>query len=233
MAIDDAVELRQRVAHTHPGLRVGRTIPQEADETATRDALALRETQAGQQPARFSSARQNISPAGGDRPHGADEINSRQRPRQPLSRIRRSDEVCRRAKIRSHRLALSERLRSHSEKPSRAPVSLATLPRLNIIVAAPGSRCHLLQVRKRQTLLLPDLPTRAAATDTTSISRAAKLTMPPEILRQIPRVVSDRGLRGSIMGIAAIDGRCGPRDRAYGDDLPGTLPLHDRAAPRT
>ena len=48
VAINDAVELRKRLAQAHPGLRVSRTIPQQADETTSRDALALREAQAGQ-----------------------------------------------------------------------------------------------------------------------------------------------------------------------------------------
>src|SRR5437016_1165375 len=50
----------------------------------------------------------------------------------------------------------------------------------------------------------------------------------PEILSEIPRVVGDGGFRRPIMGIAAISGRCGPGDRAYGDDLPGALLLHHR-----
>ena len=47
----------------------------------------------------------------------------------------------------------------------------------------------------------------------------------PEILRQIPRVRSDRRLRRAVMGIAAIGGRCGPSDRAFREDLPGALSL--------
>jgi len=42
----------------------------------------------------------------------------------------------------------------------------------------------------------------------------------PEILRQIPRVVGDSSFCCPIMGIAAIGGWCGARDRANGDDLP-------------
>jgi len=52
----------------------------------------------------------------------------------------------------------------------------------------------------------------------------------PEILRQIPRVRSDRRLRRAVMGIAAIGGRCGPSDRAFREDLPGALSLHEKAA---
>src|SRR5262249_4337605 len=48
VAINDAVELRQRLAQAHPGLRLSRTIPQQADETTAGDAFALREAQAGQ-----------------------------------------------------------------------------------------------------------------------------------------------------------------------------------------
>src|SRR6266481_2305029 len=46
---------------------------------------------------------------------------------------------------------------------------------------------------------------------------------------QIPRVMGDSGFRIPIVGTAAIDGRCSPGDRAYRDDLPGTLLFHYRA----
>jgi hypothetical protein len=47
MAINDAVELGKRMAQAHPGLRVSRPIPQQADKTTSRNAIALREAQAG------------------------------------------------------------------------------------------------------------------------------------------------------------------------------------------
>ncbi|MGA7864869.1 MAG: hypothetical protein WCA23_12930 [Stellaceae bacterium] len=75
--VDHAVELRQRLPQAHSGLRIGRTIPQQTDQTTSRDTLALREAQAGQQPACFSSTRQKVGAAGRDRPHGPDHINSR------------------------------------------------------------------------------------------------------------------------------------------------------------
>jgi len=42
----------------------------------------------------------------------------------------------------------------------------------------------------------------------------------PEILRQIPRIMSDSGFRRTIMGVAAIGGRCSIGDRTNRDDLP-------------
>src|SRR4029077_5060080 len=51
---------------------------------------------------------------------------------------------------------------------------------------------------------------------------------PPEIPGHTPRVMGDSGFRCAVMGVAAISGRCGPSDRAYRDDLPGMLLLHDR-----
>src|SRR5271165_4787205 len=50
----------------------------------------------------------------------------------------------------------------------------------------------------------------------------------PEILREIPRVVSDGCFCRAIMGVATISGRRGSSNRAYRDDFPGTLLLHHR-----
>ena len=75
--------------------------------------------------------------------------------------------LLRRAKIRSHRLALSERRGSRSDKPSRATYRVDSTLGLDVIIAGPGRPCHLFRVRRPILLLPAQYPIRCGVVNAT------------------------------------------------------------------
>src|ERR1700730_18609087 len=62
VTVDSGVELRECLAQAHSGLGIRRTVPKQPHETAPGYAIALRKTQARQDPAGLSPSRQDIAP---------------------------------------------------------------------------------------------------------------------------------------------------------------------------
>ena len=75
--------------------------------------------------------------------------------------------LLRRAKIGSHRLALSERRGSRSDKLSLATYRVDSILGLDVIIAGPGRPCHLFRVRRPILLLRAQYPIRCGVVNAT------------------------------------------------------------------